>query len=55
VVSLVITDATGKQVYSRSLTENGTFTTSAGTAGNWTVRVSFSSVSGAVNFRIQKP
>ena len=55
VVSLVIADATGKQVYSRSLAENGTFTTSAGTAGNWTVRVTFSSVSGAVNFRIQKP
>ena len=54
-VSLVVLDAAGTQVYSRSLAENGTFVTSAGTAGNWTVRVTFSSVSGAVNFRLQKP
>ncbi len=54
-VSLVVLDATGTQVYSRSLTDNGTFVTSAGTAGLWTVRVTFSNVSGAVNFRLQKP
>lgn len=53
--SLVVLDAAGTQVYSRSLAENGTFVTSAGTAGLWTVRVNFSSVSGAVNFRLQKP
>jgi hypothetical protein len=54
-VSLVILDAAGTQVYSRSLAENGTFTTAAGTSGKWTVRVAFSSASGAVNFRLQKP
>jgi hypothetical protein len=54
-VSLVILDAAGTQVYSRSLVDNGTFTTTAGTAGNWTVRVRFSQASGAVNFRLQKP
>lgn len=54
-VSLVIFDATGVQVYSRSLSSNGTFTTTAGTAGNWSVRVHFSNASGAVNFRLQKP
>lgn len=54
-VSLVIVDAAGTQVYSRSLAENGTFTTAAGTAGNWTVRIHFSQASGAVNFRLQKP
>ena len=54
-VSLVILDAAGTQVYSRSLADNGTFTTAAGTAGNWTVRVRFSQASGAVNFRLQKP
>lgn len=54
-VSLVILDAVGAQVYSRSLADNGTFMTSAGAAGNWTVRIRFSQASGAVNFRLQKP
>lgn len=54
-VTLVILDAAGTQVYSRSLAENGTFATSAGTSGKWTVKVHFSQTSGAVNFRIQKP
>lgn len=54
-VSLVILDASGTQVYSRSLSDNGTFVTTTGTAGNWTVRVHFVNVSGAVNFRLQKP
>ena len=54
-VSLVILDANRTQVYSRSLADNGTFTTAAGKAGNWTVRVRFSQASGAVNFRLQKP
>ena len=54
-VSLVILDANGTQVYSRSLADNGTFATTAGTAGNWTVRIHFSQASGAVNLRLQKP
>ena len=54
-VSLVILDAAGTQVYTRSLADNGTFMTSAGAAGNWTVRSRFSQASGAVNFRLQKP
>ena len=53
--SLVVLDAAGTQVYSRSLSDNGTFVTSAGTAGMWTVRINFSNVSGAVNFRLQRP
>jgi len=54
-VSLVILDAAGTQVYSRSLAENGTFATATGQTGNWTVRIHFSNASGAVNFRLQKP
>ena len=54
-VTLIILDASGTQVYSRSLAENGTFATSTGTSGKWTVKVHFSQTSGAVNFRIQKP
>lgn len=52
--TLVILDASGAQVYSHSLADNGTFTTTAGKAGVWTVRVGFSQTSGAVNFRLQK-
>ena len=53
--SLVVSDAGGRQVYSRALTENGTFVTSAGTAGNWTIRVKFTNASGTSNFSLQRP
>lgn len=54
-VTLRILDGAGDEVYSRSLATNGTFETSAGTAGNWTIIVTLSDVSGAVNFRVEKP
>jgi hypothetical protein len=53
-VTLVLLDATGAQVYSRSLAENGTFVTSVGQAGAWTVRVLYSGATTTVNFRAQK-
>ncbi len=52
--TLVIRDAAGTQVYSRSLSDNGTFTSTAGVAGTWTVRVVFSGTSGTINFRSDK-
>lgn len=53
--TLILLDGTGAQVYSRSLTESGSFPTTTGTAGNWTIRIVYSStVSQAVNFRVQK-
>lgn len=52
--TLVILDADGVQVYSKSLVENGTFVTTAGTAGAWTIRVTYASASATVNFRVQK-
>lgn len=53
--TLTILDANGTQVYSASLAANGTFTTSpAGVAGNWTIKVVLSNVSGTLNFRVQK-
>ena len=51
---LVLLDADGTQVYSRSLAENGTFASTAGVAGSWTIRVTYSAASATVNFRVQK-
>lgn len=53
-MTLVITDANGTQVYSRSLSDNGTFVTADGVAGTWTIRVMYNGGSGTVNFRAQK-
>ena len=53
--TLVILDAGGQQVYTNSLTANGTFPTTTGTTGGWTVRLILSGVSGTINFRAQKP
>lgn len=52
--TLVILDAEGTQVYSRSLGENGTFVTSTGVSGSWTIRVTYAAASATVNFRVQK-
>jgi hypothetical protein len=53
-VTLQILDAAQTQVYSRSLADNGTFTTTAGQPGGWTVRVVYSAaVAPVVNFRAQ--
>jgi hypothetical protein len=53
-MTLIITDANGTQVYSRSLSDNGTFVTADGVAGTWTIRVTYNGASGTVNFRAQK-
>jgi hypothetical protein len=52
--TLVIRDASGAQVYSHSLADNGTFSSSAGTAGAWSIRVTYSGASATVNFRVDK-
>jgi hypothetical protein len=52
--TLVIRDANGTQVYSRSLADNGTFVSTAGAAGTWTVSVTYASVDATVNFRVDK-
>lgn len=53
-ITLRVQDASGAQVYTRSLGENGTFQTSAGTAGDWTITLTAQSYSGTVNFRAQR-
>ena len=52
--TITVLDANGTQVYTNSLSANGTFATSTGVAGNWTLRVVFTSYSGTPNFRAQK-
>ncbi|MGD8496234.1 MAG: hypothetical protein PVF05_08585 [Gemmatimonadales bacterium] len=52
--TLTILDADGQQVYSGPITNDGSSSTQAGTAGDWTVRVVLTNASGTVNFRVQK-
>ena len=53
--SLTVKDASGNQVYSASLTANGTYMTSpAGTAGAWTITITLNKATGTLNFRAQK-
>jgi len=54
-MTVVLLDNAGTQVYSRSLADNGTFVTSTGVPGAWTIRVIYTGASGTVNFRVQKP
>lgn len=49
---LIILDATGAEVYDRSLADNGTFPGVAGSPGPWLVRVVFTGASGAIIFRV---
>lgn len=53
--TLTIRDAQGTEVHASSLATNGTPTTSAGTAGAWTIRIVFTGVTGTVNFRVETP
>jgi hypothetical protein len=53
-VTLVMLDANGVQVYSRSLADNGTFSSASGAPGAWTIRVVYSNATATVNFRSDK-
>jgi hypothetical protein len=53
--SLVIRDSGGAQVYSRDLSQNGSFSCATGAAGAWTIQVTLSGFDGTLNFRAQKP
>jgi hypothetical protein len=52
--SVTIQDAAGSDVYSADLAPDGTFTSQAGTPGQWTVVVKLTKVTGTLNFRAQK-
>jgi len=51
---LTIYDSTGTQLYTQSLSANGTYGMTKGIHGRWHVKVQFTNYSGTVNFRIQK-
>ncbi len=52
--TLIVSDSTGKQLYSQSLAANGTFGMVKGIHGHWAVTIQLSNYSGTANFRIQK-
>jgi hypothetical protein len=52
--TIQIRDSQGTLVYSRTLADGGTFSTSAGVSGTWSVRVVLSDIDGTLNFRAQK-
>lgn len=52
--TLTISDNNGIQLYSQSLSANGTFGMTKGVHGSWTIKVVFTNYSGTVNFRVQK-
>jgi len=53
--TLTITDDAGTEVYTNSLGQTGTFQTSAGAPGSWTIRITLNGMSGVLNVRVQKP
>jgi hypothetical protein len=52
--TVFVTDARGVQVYQRSLAENGSFTTTTGAPGTWTIRLRFNDASGDVALQLNK-
>jgi hypothetical protein len=52
--TLMIFDSAGKEVYSRNLSENGTFVTGAGATGGWTIQLVLNNCNGTLNFRAQE-
>jgi hypothetical protein len=52
---LTVMDADGTTIYSSDLQENGSFTSSEGVTGMWTIKVDIYNVYGTMNFRVQAP
>jgi len=52
--TLMVIDSQGTTVYTKNLAENGSFQTSDGVAGTWTIRVTLSGTSGTLNFSLEK-
>ena len=52
---LTLRDASGTELYTRSLTETGTFASASSAPGNWRIEVRLENVTGTLNVRVQKP
>ncbi len=52
--TITLRDAAGAQVYTASLAQNGSFQSTAGQAGTWTIIVTVTNFTGTMNFRVQK-
>lgn len=52
--TLTIEDSDGTEVYTKDLSIGGSYTTSAGTAGNWKITLDLSKTEGDLNFTAQK-
>ena len=52
--TLVLKDALGTTVYSRSLKQNGRFTSTDGASGEWTVQILANKVTGSVLLRADR-
>ena len=52
--TISVRDSTGALLHARNLADNGSFATTPGLAGTWTVRIDLSGVRGNLNFRLQK-
>jgi hypothetical protein len=53
-VTLRLLDADGKVVYSRDLAQDGSYTSGAGTTGQWRVELVLGHCTGTLNFRVEK-
>ena len=53
-VTLTLLDDNGQEVYTKDLSQGGSYASSNGTGGNWRIRVSLWGVSGDLNFRCDK-
>lgn len=52
--TVTVLDAQGTTVYTRNLTDDGSFPTADGLSGTWTIRVTLSNASGTLNLSLQK-
>ena len=52
--TITLRDAAGAQMYTASLAQNGSFQSTAGQSGAWTIIVTVNNFNGTMNFRVQK-
>lgn len=51
--TITIADSQGTEVYTKDLSVDGSFTSSTGVSGDWTITVDLSKVEGDLNFSVQ--